>query len=133
MQRWSNGKRVIAARDAKLNEINPPPGGEVKRVIWIGGTKADCVMCHDHFGKINGLDSRRIDPDISLGDDLGRNYVVSSREVGNEGKPYPNTKKGTHLSAKKNTVRNGNSNIRETVLGADTRIVASAPPTDAPV
>ncbi|MDE5891363.1 MAG: DUF4157 domain-containing protein, partial [Acetatifactor sp.] len=111
LQNNEAGKQVIAARDAKLNEINPPPGGEVKRVIWIGGTKVDCVMCHDHFGKINGLVSRRIDQNISLGDDLGRNYVVSSREVGNEGEAYSGTKVGTHLHAKKNRVEKGSSNI----------------------
>lgn len=121
LQNNAEGQQVIAARGAKLDEIEQLQDGERRRVIWIGGTKVDCITCHGHFGEINASDS------------LGRNYVVSSKEVGNDGDPYRHTEFGTHLAKKKEHTEEIRAKDRGKLRRAQTKIVASFPPDFAPV
>lgn len=92
MDYMRNHAELFGGRD---NELRQAEGVEedARRVIWIGGTRVDCKICHGLFGKIN--DRRQIQG----------NYVVSSEQEGTVGEnrdPFPGTEGGTAISSKRN-------------------------------
>lgn len=85
LQHHPDGQALMTERQGKLAEIAPSQPAGAKRVMWIGGTRVDCEMCHGHFSDIN-MNSR-----------IGKNYVVSSEQ---QGSLFKGTEGGTRLSDK---------------------------------